>query len=60
VASLSTTPDELAGTFEPVDADVSDLEGAMPEYDIDERLDDLTGDLEDVEAFVDNLRAAFD
>jgi hypothetical protein len=32
----------------------------MPEYDIDERLDDLTGDLEDVEAFVDNLRAAFD
>jgi len=60
VASLSTTPDELAGTVEPVDGDVSDLEGAMPEYDIDERFEDLTGDLEDVESFVDNLRAAFD
>lgn len=60
VASLSTTLDEVSGTVETVRADVEDLETAMPEYSIDDRFDDLAGDLDDVEAFLETLRTAFD
>jgi len=60
VASLSTSLDDVAGTVEVVRTDVEDLDAAMPEYDVDERFDDLAGDLSDVEAFLDSLRSALD
>lgn len=60
VTALSTTLDDVSGVVEVVREDVDDLEAAMPDYSIDDRFDDLAGDLEDMEGFVDNLRSAFD
>lgn len=60
VAALTTDLETLDERLDGLEAELERLSERVPDYDVDGRLDDLESDLEDVSAFTNSLRSAFE
>ena len=60
IEELSSEHDELIGEVESLADDLDAMDERVPEYQIDDRIDDIEAQIESVGEFVENLKTAFE
>lgn len=60
IDDISSEHEELVGEFESLAADLDGVEDRLPEYPIDDRMDELESQIESIGEFVDDLKTAFE
>lgn len=60
IDDISSEHEELVGEFESLAEDLDAMDDRLPEYPIDDRMDELESQIESIGEFVDNLKTAFE